>query len=103
MPVSVPASKEEFYGDLRRSLKTGRVTKSWTFASGRPAKNDAWVNGIIERQQRVYIGSPETKANLWDPVNNSSTVFGRELQQFFDAGYARSGDYLLPRADGWCS
>lgn len=61
-----------------------------------PAKNDAWVNGIIERQQRVYIASPETKANLWDAVNNRTTVFGRELGQLFDAGYMRSGDYLLP-------
>lgn len=61
-----------------------------------PAKNDAWVNGIIERQQRVYIASPKTKANLWDAVNNRTTVFGRELGQLFDAGYMRSGDYLLP-------
>ena len=60
------------------------------------AKNDAWVNGVIERGQKVYIGSPETKANLWDSVNNRSTVFGRELSQFLDAGYTRSGDYLLP-------
>ena len=60
------------------------------------AKNDSWVNGFIQRGQRVYIASPETKANLWDAVNNRSTKFCRELQQFFDAGYTRSGDYLVP-------
>ena len=60
------------------------------------AKNDAWVNGVVQKAQRVYVGSPETKANLWDAVNNRSTVFGRELGQLSDAGYTRSGDYLLP-------
>jgi hypothetical protein len=60
------------------------------------AKNHAWVDGVIERGQKVYIASPECKANLWDAVNNRSTVFGREPSPFFGAGYRRSGDYLLP-------
>lgn len=66
------------------------------FAYWTIAKNDAWVRSVVDRRMKVYIGSPETKVNLWDAVNNRSTVFGRELQQFVDAGYRRSGDYLIP-------
>jgi hypothetical protein len=60
------------------------------------AKNDAFIQGVIDARQTVYIGSPTNAANLFDAVANRATVFGRELQQFLDAGYRRSGDYLLP-------
>jgi hypothetical protein len=64
---------------------------NWTLA-----KNDEWVKGIVEQRARVYIGSPQTQKTLWDAANNRQTVFARELQQLRDAGYIKSGDYMLP-------
>jgi len=66
-------------------------TPNWTLK-----KNDAWIANIISQNAKVYVGSPETKANLWDAANNRPTVFARELQQLQQAGYTRSGDYMLP-------
>jgi RHS repeat-associated protein len=62
-------------------------------------KNDAWVQSAIDARQSVYLASPTTEANLLNAVSGRSTVFGRELQQFLDAGYQRVGDYLHPPVD----
>lgn len=58
--------------------------------------NDAWVAEAINQGRDVYVASPTTQTNLWDNAADRSTVFGRELQQFLDAGYTRQGDYLVP-------
>jgi hypothetical protein len=61
-------------------------------------KNDAWVHSVVERKMDVYVGSNTTWENLWDATNARPTVFGRELQQFTDAGWRWDGWYL--RAPG---
>lgn len=63
----------------------------WTLA-----KNDAWVQAAIDRQAPVYLASPQTSSNLFDAVAGRSTVYAREIGQFFDAGYTQVGDYLVP-------
>ncbi|WP_307783110.1 polymorphic toxin-type HINT domain-containing protein [Streptomyces sp. MBT53] len=55
--------------------------------------NDRWIQGIIEGRKPVYVASP-TEGNL--TVGGHPTVFARELRQFSEAGYTRTGDYLLP-------
>lgn len=55
--------------------------------------NDRWIQGVIEARKPVYVASP-TEGNL--AVGGHPTVFARELRQFSEAGYMRSGDYLLP-------
>ncbi|MEU6275237.1 polymorphic toxin-type HINT domain-containing protein [Streptomyces populi] len=55
--------------------------------------NDRWIQGIIDSSKPVYVASP-TEGNL--TVGGRPTVFARELRQFNEAGYTRSGDYLLP-------
>lgn len=60
--------------------------------------NDAFIQGAIDARQTVYLASPTTEANLFNAVAGRATVFGRELQQLFEAGYTRAGDYLVPRA-----
>jgi hypothetical protein len=55
--------------------------------------NDRWIQGVIEARQPVYVASP-TEGNL--TAGGRPTVFARELRQFSEAGYTRSGDYLLP-------
>ena len=64
---------------------------NWTLA-----KNDEWIQQIITRRERVYVGSPQNRSNVWDSVNNRETVFGRELRQLQEAGYTWDGDYLIP-------
>jgi hypothetical protein len=59
-------------------------------------KNDAWTQGIIDSQAKVYIGTPQTPKTLWDAVNNRPTVFSRELDQLRGAGYKQVGDYMHP-------
>jgi hypothetical protein len=44
----------------------------------------------------VYLGSPTTARNIYDPVASRATVFGRELKQFLDAQYNRVADHLYP-------
>jgi hypothetical protein len=65
--------------------------KAWTLA-----KNDAWVNGVIESGRTVYVGSPMRHENLWDVVHDRPTVLAREIGMFTDAGYSWSGSYLIP-------
>ena len=60
------------------------------------AKNDAWVQSVVDRGLPVYVGSPTTSANLWDDVAGRQTVFARELDQFKQAGYTQNGYDLLP-------
>lgn len=62
------------------------------------ARNDEWVQSVVERKMDVYVGSNTTWDNLWDATNARPTVFGRELKQFTDAGYRWDGWYL--RAPG---
>lgn len=58
--------------------------------------NDAWVAEAVNQGRSVYLASPTNAGNLYDAAAGRSTVFGRELQQFLDAGYTRQGDYLIP-------
>jgi RHS repeat-associated protein len=60
------------------------------------AKNDEWVQKIIDQRAKVYVGSPMTKDQLVDALTNDPTVFARELRQFESAGYRKVGDYLIP-------
>jgi RHS repeat-associated protein len=60
------------------------------------AVNDKFVEAVVRQRRRVYLASPINAANVFDPVAGRSTVFGRELDQFLDAGYRRRGDYLEP-------
>lgn len=62
--------------------------------------NDAWVSEAINQGRDVYVASPTTQSNLWDAAAGRETVFGREIQQFLDAGYTRQGDYLIPPGGG---
>ena len=65
----------------------------WTLS-----KNDAWIKNIIDEQGTVYLGSPQTRATLWDVKNSRPTAFARELDQLRDAGYNQVGDYMYPPA-----
>jgi len=60
------------------------------------AKNDAYVQQIINQRGTVYLASPQTPANMFDIVNNRATVFAREVGQLLEAGYSRFGDILIP-------
>jgi hypothetical protein len=70
-------------------------SNEWTLA-----KNDQWVQSVIDRKMPVYVGSPTTWPNLWDAAAGRSTVFGRELQQFTGAGYTWAGYTLVPPGAG---
>jgi uncharacterized protein RhaS with RHS repeats len=59
-------------------------------------KNDAWVKEAIDQKAPVYLASPPTPGNLFDDVAGRPTVFGREYQQFLDAGYTQQGVHLIP-------
>lgn len=63
----------------------------WTIA-----KNDQWVQSVVDRKMPVYVGSPTTWPNLWDATAGRTTVFGRELQQFTNAGYTWDGWAMVP-------
>ncbi|HXC76894.1 MAG TPA: hypothetical protein VNU19_07575, partial [Candidatus Acidoferrum sp.] len=60
------------------------------------AKNDQWVQSVVDRKMPVYVGSPTTWPNLWDATAGRTTVFGRELQQFTNAGYTWDGWTMVP-------
>ncbi|MEU6264662.1 polymorphic toxin-type HINT domain-containing protein [Saccharopolyspora shandongensis] len=55
--------------------------------------NDAWIQGIIDRKQKVYVASP-VEGNMLG--KGGETVFARELRQLQQAGYVWSGNYLIP-------
>ncbi len=59
-------------------------------------KNDDWIQGIVQKRGKVYMGSPISNNNIWDAVNNRPTVYSRELEQLMDANYKQVGDYLMP-------
>ncbi len=63
----------------------------WTLA-----KNDQWVQSVINRKMPVYVGSPTTWSNLWDAAAGRPTVFARELQQFTGAGYTWDSWTMMP-------
>lgn len=65
--------------------------KEWSIA-----RNDQWVQSVVDRKMPVYVGSPTTWPNLWDAAAGRSTVFGRELQQFTKAGYTWDGWTMIP-------
>ncbi len=65
--------------------------RNWTIG-----RNDAFIRSVIQNKQKTYLGSPQTRANLWDAKNNRPTVFARELEQLRAAGYKQDGDYFLP-------
>jgi hypothetical protein len=52
--------------------------------------NDAVIQDAIDSRQSVYLASPTTEENLFNTVADGATVFGREPQQFVDAGYQRA-------------
>lgn len=57
-------------------------------------QNDRWIQGIVDNRQKVYLASSE-RGNLTTP-GGRETVFARELRQLREAGYTRSGDYMIP-------
>ena len=62
-------------------------------------RNDEWVQGIINKGQRVYLASPITDETLFDPLAGyDQTIFAREVNQLLEGGYAFSddGQYMLP-------
>jgi hypothetical protein len=69
--------------------------RDWTLA-----RNDRWVQSVIERKMRVYVVSRTTWPNLWDSVAGRPTVFARELEQFSSAGYTWDGWTLVPPGGG---
>ena len=99
---TTPPAKEPLYV-LGRQIDTA-VAKNWEGHSildipdWTLAKNDAFIQGIIDKRGTVYLGSPQNAATLWDPVYNRPTVFARELAQLKAAGYTQSGDYMYPPA-----
>jgi hypothetical protein len=62
----------------------------WTLA-----KNDAYIQTIIDQRGTVYTASP-LKSNFWNAGRSEPTVYAREVQQMLQAGYAWNGDYLVP-------
>jgi hypothetical protein len=64
--------------------------KDWSIA-----KNDRWIQSIIDQRGTVYTGSPEA-GNTWDLVYDRPTVYGRELDMLRQAGYTKVGDYMVP-------
>jgi hypothetical protein len=94
-------SKSNVIYVIGRQVDTA-IAKNWAghtvldIANWTILKNDAWVAQAISQDATVYLASPQTEATLWDLAANRTTVFGRELQQFFDAGYKQVGDYLIP-------
>ncbi|MFF3967868.1 RHS repeat-associated core domain-containing protein [Streptomyces griseorubiginosus] len=59
------------------------------------AKNDAWIQTIINQRGSVYVASP-TKGTYWNVERQEPSVFAREIQQLLQAGYRWKGDYLVP-------
>jgi len=66
------------------------TVKRWNLA-----KNDAWVQSIIDQQATVYVASP-TQGNYWSSARQEPTVFAREVQQFLESGYKWQSEYLVP-------
>jgi hypothetical protein len=97
--VAVSAADDVFV--LGRQVDTA-VAKQWPghkildIPNWTLKKNDAFIQGIIDSRGKVYLGSPQTRATLWDAANNRPTVFARELDQLRAAGYREVGDYMLP-------
>jgi RHS repeat-associated protein len=60
------------------------------------ATNDTMIKAAIDARQTIYLASSTTAKNMFNVVENRATVFGREVQQFLEAGYQRIGDYLYP-------
>jgi RHS repeat-associated protein len=98
--LEADAAKETIYV-LGRQVDTD-VAKDWAGHSVLDipdwtlAKNDAFIQKIIDEGGTAYLGSPQIEANLWDAANNRMTVFARELEQLKKAGYKRQGNYMLP-------
>jgi hypothetical protein len=67
----------------------------WTIA-----KNDQWVQSVIDRKMSVYVASNPTWENLWDVERPGQTVFARELGQFTQAGYTWDGWTMVPPGGG---
>jgi RHS repeat-associated protein len=67
----------------------------WTLA-----KNDEWVQSVVDRKMPVYVGSNPTWENLWDVENDRPTIFARELGQFTKAGYTWDGWTMMPPGGG---
>lgn len=59
------------------------------------AKNDAWIQTIIDQGGKVYVGTPR-KGTYWNKVRREPSVFAREVQQLLQADYRWRGDYLVP-------
>ena len=78
------------------------VAKNWTghnvldIQNWTIPRNDAFMQSVIQNKQKVYLGTPQTRATLWDAKNARPTVFSRELDQLKAAGYTQQGDYMLP-------
>lgn len=68
-------------------------TPNWS-----PELNDAFIREAIGEQRSFYLASP-LKGNLIQTAGRFAgqpTVYARELQMLREAGYTRSGDYMVP-------
>jgi hypothetical protein len=65
--------------------------QEWTMA-----RNDQWVQSVVDRRMSVYVASTPTWDALWNAEKARPTVFSRELKQFVGAGYKWDGWYLRP-------
>jgi hypothetical protein len=64
------------------------------------AKNDAWVQGGIDRGAPFMPASEPNPSTVFNPSRGELSVFGRELRQIFNGGYdiqgAQRGELLWP-------
>jgi hypothetical protein len=60
-----------------------------------PAKNDSWIQSIIDQRGEVYTGSP-LEGNLWKIKEGEPSMFAHEVRQLLEAGYKWRGDWLVP-------
>ena len=88
--LSVGTSAEVRLGRHRVVESVVLNTPNWSLEL-----NDAFIRGAIDQGRRIYLASP-TKGNLIR-FAGQPTVYARELQMLRDAGYTRSGDYMVPR------
>lgn len=71
---------------------TKLTANPWTLA-----KNDGWIQSIINQRGRIYVGSPP-EGTYWNKNRQEPSVFAREIQQLLQAGYRWKGEYLVPSA-----
>jgi hypothetical protein len=73
----------------------GHMRIQQTVSEWNPAKNDGWIQSIINKRGEVYTGSP-LEGNLWKADEGEPSMFAHEVRQLLEAGYKWRGDWLIP-------